>query len=163
MPATLLPEFAAESVELAERLTRLSAEENIAPAEAKYLRASGLAAMQRVHDLWPIVRERIGRGMMGHVARGLLCRLLDAVNRNLALAETLQKLEPDGQPRLNDSVQQLLTIKTEASRIVAMLDAPTSWPDEQLLEKARDEIRRGEYVTAEEIQRSLLDEASEDQ
>ena len=89
MSATVLPELAAESVETAERLVRLSAEEGLDPAEAEYILASGLAALQRVPRLWPLIRGRIGGGTTGLTAHELLARLLDAVDKNLALAGTL--------------------------------------------------------------------------
>ena len=92
MSATVLPELAAESVELAERLVRLSAEEGLDPAEAGYILACGLAAIQRVPGLWPIIRGRIAGGTTGATAHLLLTRLLDAVNRNLFLAGMLKKL-----------------------------------------------------------------------
>src|SRR5438128_6182611 len=78
MSATVLPGLAAESVETAERLVRLSAEEGLNPAEAEYILASGLAAIQRVPRLWPIIRARIGGGMAGPVAHEHPARLLDA-------------------------------------------------------------------------------------
>jgi hypothetical protein len=90
MSATVLPELAAESVETADRLVRLSAEEGLNSAEAEYILASGLAAIQRVPRLWPIIRGRIGGGTTGATAHELLARLLDAVDGNLALAERLK-------------------------------------------------------------------------
>src|SRR5437899_10843466 len=86
MSATVLPELAAESVETAERLVRLSAEEGLDWAEAEYILASGLAAIRRVPRLWPIIRGRIGGGTTGATAQFLLARLLDAVAQNLSLA-----------------------------------------------------------------------------
>ncbi|MGH7168998.1 MAG: hypothetical protein ACRELG_01805 [Gemmataceae bacterium] len=41
MSTTVLPELAAESVETAQRLVRLSGEERLDAAEVEYLRAAG--------------------------------------------------------------------------------------------------------------------------
>ncbi len=68
MSATVLPELAEESVATAERLGRLSAAEGLDAAEAEYILASGLAAIQRVPNLWPIIKGRIGGGTTGGAA-----------------------------------------------------------------------------------------------
>src|SRR5437764_281893 len=91
MNTAVLPELAAESVETAERLVRLSGEDRLEAAEAEYILASGLAAIQRVPRLWPIIQRRIGAGMAGFTAQQLLVRLLEAVDRNIALAGVLQE------------------------------------------------------------------------
>ena len=91
MRVTVLPELTAESVETAERLGRLSAEEGLDPAEAEYLLTSGLTAVQRVTRLWRIIRDRIGTGLTGPKARELLLGLLVVVDKNLALAVTLKE------------------------------------------------------------------------
>src|SRR5437588_12820632 len=90
MSATVLPEVTAESVETAERLVRLSAEEDLDAAEAEYILASGLAAIRRVPRLWPIIRGRIASGTTNSTAHALLVQLLDVVDKNLSLAGTLK-------------------------------------------------------------------------
>src|SRR5205085_1758426 len=132
--ATVLPELAAESVELAERLARLSTEEDLEPAEAEYLLACGLAALQRVPELWPIVRGRIAGGTTGATAQLLLARLLDAVKKNLILAGILKKVaravgeelgrESAAGPGLEVAEDRLLEIRAEGARLLAVLDAP---------------------------------------
>ena len=89
MSATVFPELAAESAETAERLGRLSNEAGLDAAEAEYILASGLAALQRVPRLWPIIKGRISSGTTGPTAHEHLVGLLDAVDKNLALAGTL--------------------------------------------------------------------------
>src|SRR5262249_59314715 len=89
--ASVLPDLAAESVETAERLVQLSAEKGLDAAEAEYILVSGLAAIQRIPRLWPIIRGRIAGGTTGAAAQQLLTRLLNAVDRNLALAGMLKE------------------------------------------------------------------------
>lgn len=91
MSTTLLPELAAEGVETAERLVRLSDEERLDAAEAEYILVSGLAALLRIPRLWPIIRDRIAEGTTGATAQQLLTRMLDTVDRNLALAGVLKE------------------------------------------------------------------------
>src|SRR5438552_18486481 len=91
MSATVLPELVAESIEMAQRLVRLSAQEGLDPVEAEYILASGLAAIQRVPKLWPIARAQIGSGMTGPRAHEFLARLLDVLDKNLALAGTMKE------------------------------------------------------------------------
>src|SRR5947209_3999470 len=78
--ASVLPELAAESVETAERLARLSANERLDAAEAEYILVSGLAAILRIPRLWPIIRGRIARGTTAATAQELRTRLLAAVD-----------------------------------------------------------------------------------
>jgi hypothetical protein len=91
MSARVLQELAAESLETAERLGQQLAREDLDSAEAEYLLASGLAAIQRVPWLWPIIRRRIGSGTTGATAHQLLTRLLDAVDKYLSLAALLKE------------------------------------------------------------------------
>jgi hypothetical protein len=86
----VLPDLAAESIEAADRLVQLSAEKGLDATEAEYLLVSGLAAINRIPRLWPIVRSRIAAGTTGATAQQLLTRLLEAVERNLALAGALK-------------------------------------------------------------------------
>jgi hypothetical protein len=168
MNATVLPELAAESVETAERLVRLSAEEGLDAAEAEYILASGLAAIQSVPRLWPIIRGRIGGGTTAAMARELLAGLLDAVDRNLALAERLKGparvvseelgREPEVAAGLAAAEEQLREICAEASRLLRVVDAPAQWPGEEQLREAKERMRRGERLTAEQFRQALLDE-----
>jgi hypothetical protein len=168
MSATVLPELAKESVETAERLVRLSAEEGLDSAEAEYILASGLAAIQRVPRLWPLIRSRIGGGTTGATAHQLLARLLDAVDRNLSLAGKLMvsarvvSAEPGREPEaaagLAAAEEQLLEIRAEAVRLLNVIDAPARWPGEEQLREAKERMRGGERLTAEEFRQALLDE-----
>ncbi len=138
MSATVLPELARDSVETAERLSRLSSEERLDAAEAEYILASGLDAIRRVPKLWPIIRGRIASGMTGAAAHQLLTRLLDAVDRNLALAGVLQDparvirqesgQEPEAAAGLAAADSQLREIRAEAARLLMVVDAPARWP-----------------------------------
>jgi hypothetical protein len=151
MSATVLPELAAESVETAERLVRLSAEEGLDSAEAEYILASGLAALQRAPRLWSIIRGRIGSGTTGHTAHGLLVQLLDAVDRNLSLAGTLKERahlvreqlgrEPEAVAGLAAAEERLQEIRTEAVRLLKVVDAPARWPREDQLREAKERMR----------------------
>jgi hypothetical protein len=168
MSATVLPELAAESVETAERLVRLLAEEGLDPAEAEYILTSGLAAIQRVPRLWPIIRGRIGCGMAGPMAHEHLARLLDAVDKNLALAGTLKEparvvreelgRKPEAAAGLAAAEEQLLEIRAEAVRLLKVVDAPARWPGEEQLREAKERMRGGDRLTAEEFRQALLDE-----
>lgn len=168
MIATVLPELALESVETAERLVRLSAEQNLDATEAEYILASGLAALRRVPGLWPIIRGRIGGGTTGDTARQLLTRLLDAVDKNLLLAGIMKTLaqavrkqlgrEPEAGPGLDGAEDRLLEVRGEAGRLLSAIDAPARWPDEEQLRNARERMRSGERLTADEFRRALVDE-----
>lgn len=168
MSATVLPELAAESVETAERLVGLSAKEGLGSAEAEYILASGLAAIQRVSRLWPIIRARIGGGTTGITAQQLLTRLLDAVDRNLSLAGMLREparviseelgREPEAAASLAAAEEQLLEIRAEAIRLLKVVDAPARWPEEGQLREAKERMRGGDRLTAEQLRQALLDE-----
>jgi len=166
MSATVLPELAAESVATAERLGRLSAEAGLDAAEAEYILASGLAAIQRVPRLWPIVKGRIGAGTTGRTAHEVLARLLDVVDKNLALAERLREAaraareergrEPEAAAGLAAAQERLREIRAEAGRLLLLIDAPARWPGEEQLREAKEGMRRGERLTAEEFRQALL-------
>lgn len=168
MSATVLPELTRESVETAERFVRLSAEERLDAAEAEYILGSGLAAIQRVSRLWPIIRRRIGAGTTGATAQQLLTRLLDAVDRNLALAGVLKEparvvreergQEPEAAAELAAAEEQLRAIRAEAVGLLRVVDAPARWPGEEQLREAKERMRRGDRLTAEEFRQALLDE-----
>jgi hypothetical protein len=168
MSATVFPELAAESVETAERLVRLSAEEGLDAAEAEYILASGLAAIQRVSRLWPIIRGRIGCGTTGPIAHEHLARLLDVVDKNLALAGMLKEparvvgeelgREPDAAAGLAAAEERLREIRAEAVRLLKVVDAPARWPSEEQLREATELMRSGDRLTAEEFRQALLDE-----
>ena len=153
MRVTVLPELTAESVETAERLGRLSAEEGLDPAEAEYLLTSGLTAVQRVTRLWRIIRDRIGTGLTGPKARELLLGLLVVVDKNLALAVTLkeparivrEELGPESEvaPGLAEVEDQLREIHAQAIDLLKIVDAPARWPGETRLKEARDQMRAG--------------------
>lgn len=168
MSTTVLPELAAESVETAERLVRLSGEEGLAADEAEYILASGLAAIQRIPPLWPLIRGRIAGGTTGATARLLLLRLLEAVDRNLGLVGVLKeraRVVPAEREReaevaagLTAAEEQLLTTRAKAVRLLRVVDVPARWPGEEQLREAKECMRRGERLTEEEFRRALLDE-----
>lgn len=160
MSATVLPELAAESVETAERLVGLSTREDLDTAEAEYILASGLAAIQRVARLWPIARGRIAGGMTAVAAHQLLTRLLDAVDKNLALAERLKEpgREHEAVAGLTAAAEQLLKVRTEALRLLKVIDAPARWPEEEQLRQAKERMKNGERLSAEEFRQALLGE-----
>jgi hypothetical protein len=104
MTVTLLPQLAAESFETTERLLRLSAEEGVDMGEAESILESGLGALQRLPRLWPIVKRKIGAGMLGTTAHDILTRLLDAVDKNLALAfRVASRYSPSSNPTFRSS------------------------------------------------------------
>jgi len=166
MSATVLPELAAESVETAERLVRLSAEKGLSSAEAGYILASGLAAIQRISRLWPIIRSQIGAGMAGTTAHHLLAGLLDAVDKNLSLAGRLKEpvrvvseelgREPETVAELSAAEEKLRKVRAEAGRLLRVVDAPARWPTEEQLREAKEGMQRGEWLTAEEVRQALL-------
>lgn len=163
MSATLLPELATESIEAADRLVRLSAEEGLDSAEVEYILTSGLAALQRVPRLWPIIRGRIGRGTTASAAHQLVAHLLEAVDRNLVLASVLKKCaqaggEPEAVPGLDAAKEQLLEIRVTAACLLASIDAPARWPDEKQLTDAKESMARGERLTAEQFRQAQLGE-----
>src|SRR5262249_44731360 len=147
---------------------RLSAEQGLDAAEAEYILASGLAAIQRVPRLWPIIRGRIAGGMTGATAHHLLARLLDAVDKNLSLAGTLKEparivseelgREPEAATGLATAEQQLLAIHAEAVRLLKVVDAPARWPGEEELREAKEQMQRGERLTTEQFRQALLGE-----
>jgi hypothetical protein len=166
MSTTVLPALAAESVETAERLVRLSAEEGLDSAEAEYILAAGLAAIRRVPRLWPITRARLGRGITGPAAHELLVRLLDVLDKNLSLAEVLKKparivrdelgREPEAVTGLAAAEQQLLAVRAKAVRLLKGIDAPARWPGEEKLKEARERMQSGDRLTAEQFRQALL-------
>jgi hypothetical protein len=168
MSATLLRELTAESVETAERLVRHSAEEDLDSMEAEYILTSGISAIQRVRRLWPIIKSRIGAGMTATTAHQLLARLLDAVDKNLALAGKLKEparllsAEPGGDSEaaagLTRAEEQLLDIRAEAVRLLRVVDAPARWQGEEQLIEAKEQMCGGDRLTAEEFRRAFLDE-----
>jgi hypothetical protein len=168
MSTTVLPELAAESLETAERLVRLSGEERLDAAEAEYLLAAGVAAIQRVPRLWRIIRKQIGSGTTGAKAQQLLTRLLDAVDRNLTLAEALKEparvvreetaQEPEAIAELAEVEEQLQAIRGEAIRLLKVVEAPARWPGQEQLQEAKEQMQRGSRLSAEEFRRALLDE-----
>jgi hypothetical protein len=166
--ATVLPELAADSVETAERLVRLSAEMDLDNAEAEYILGSGLAALQRVPGLWPIIRSRIGSGTTAAMAHRLLVGLQDALDKNLSLAATLKQLaranqkqgpgEPVSLAQLDAAEDGLREIRAEVARLSAVLDAPARWPGEETFRKAREDMQRGDRVSAEQVRQALAGE-----
>ncbi|MGH7173511.1 MAG: hypothetical protein ACRELG_24790 [Gemmataceae bacterium] len=168
MTTTVLPELAAESIETADRLVRLSAGEHMDTAEAEYLLASGLAAIQRIPQLWPIIRRRIGAGTTGATAQQLLTRLLDAVDGNLTLAGVLKDparivraetgQEPETAARLATVEEQLRAIRAEAVRLLRSVEVPARWPGQEQLKEAKEQMQHGNRLSAEEFRRALLDE-----
>jgi hypothetical protein len=165
---TVLPELAAESVETAERLTRLSGEEHLDAAEAEYILAAGAASIQNVPLLWRIVRKKICAGTTGAKAQQLLTQLLDAVDRNLTLARVLKEparivreetaQEPEAVAGLAAVEEQFQVIRAEAVRLLKVVEAPARWPGEEQLKEAKEQMQRGNRLNAEEFRRALLDE-----
>jgi hypothetical protein len=164
----VLPDLAAESIEAADRLVQLSAEKGLDAAEAEYLLVSGLAAINRIPRLWPIVRSRIAAGTTGALAQELLKRLLEALERNLALAGVLkeparvvreeQEQESEATAGLAAVEEGLLEIRAEAANLLRVVVAPGRWPGEEQLKTAKVEMEGGNRLTANEFRRSLLDE-----
>jgi hypothetical protein len=164
---TVLPALTAESAELAERLVRLSGEESLDLGEAKYILGCGVAALERVPGLWPITRGRLAAGMTSSRARLLIAPLLDAVHKNLTLAGILKKLaqvvseqaghEPEIRPALEAAETHLLEVRAELAGLLAAIDAPGRWPDEQQLGPAKT-TQSDDWLTAEEFRRELLGE-----
>ena len=163
MSATVLPELVAESVEMAQRLGRLSAQEGLDPVEVEYILASGLAAIQRVPKLWPIARAQIGSGMTGPRAHEFLARLLDVLDKNLALKEPARVVReelgraPEAAALLAAAEERLLEIRAEAVRLLKVVDAPARWPESEQLTEAKERMRKGDRLTAEEFRQALLD------
>jgi hypothetical protein len=167
MSATVLPELTVESAETPERLVRLAAQPGLDPAEAEYILASGLAALQRVPRLWPMVRARIGGGTTGPTAQQLLQRLLEALDKNLALAGKLKEparvareaqRAPELVSGLTTAEGQLVEIRAEAVRLLAVLDAPARWPTEEQLRDAQERMRGGDRLNEAEFRHALLGE-----
>ena len=168
MSATVLPELAAESVETADRLVRLSGEEGLDPAEAEYILASGLAAIQRVPRLWLLTRSRIADGTTAATAHEFLARLLNVVDKNLSLAGMLKEPArvlsegPTGDTKaaaaLARAEEQLREIQAEATHLLRVVDAPARWPGEEQLKEAKERMQAGERLTAEEFRQALLGE-----
>jgi hypothetical protein len=168
MSATVLPELAAESVETAERLVRLSAEEELDAAEAEYILASGVAAIQRVSGLWLITRKRIGRGTISATAQKHLAQLLEAVDKNLFLAGVLQGrarilreragYESGTIAGLAAATEEVVRVRAEVVRLLEAIDAPARWPGDDQLREAKEHMRRGKRLTEDEFRRAVLGE-----
>ncbi len=98
----------------------------------------------------------------------LLARLLDVVDKNLALAETLMEparvvreergREPEAAAGLAAAQERLQEIRAEAGRLLQLVDVPARWPGEEQLTEAKESIRRGDRLTAEEFRQALLGE-----
>jgi hypothetical protein len=167
MSAMVLPELAAESVETAERLGRLSSEVGLDREEAEYILASGLAALRRVPRLWPIIRSRIAGGTATTTAHQLLARLLEAVDKNLTLAGQLKDparvvseelgREPEAAAGLADAEEQLREVRAEAGRLLKAILGPARWPTEEQLREAKEQMRGGARLSADEFRQALLD------
>lgn len=168
MGTTVLPELAAESVETAERLARLSGEERLDAAEAEYILASGIASIQNVPRLWRIIQKEICAGTTSVRAQQLLTQLLDAIDRNLTLARVLKEpariireetaQEPEAVAGLAAVEEQFQAIRAEAVRLLRSVEAPVRWPGEQQLKQAKEQMQGGNRLNAEEFRRALLDE-----
>src|SRR5205807_10202266 len=104
----------------------------------------------------------------GPTAHQLLARLLDAVDKNLLLAGILKGparvvseglgRDPEGAAGLAAAEERLLEVRVAVVRLFAVIDAPARWPDEEQLGEAKEHMRRGDRLTAEEFRRALLDE-----
>lgn len=168
MGTIVLPELAAESVETAERLVRLSGEERLDAAEAEYILASGVASIQNVPRLWRIIRKEICAGTTAARAQQLLTQLLDVIDRHRTLAEVLKKparivheetaQEPEAVAGLATVEEQFQAIRTEAVRLLKTIEAPARWPGEEQLNEAKEQMQRGSRLSAEEFRRALLGE-----
>jgi hypothetical protein len=105
--------------------------------------------------------------MTGNRAHQLLTQLLDAVDRNLALAETLKEParivsgerngEADEAAGLAAAEKHLQEIHVEAVRLLRVVDAPGRWPTEEQLRDASVRMKAGEKLSADELRQALLD------
>src|SRR5260370_6722360 len=96
---------------------------------------------------------RIGGGTTGPTAHELLTRLLDVVDKNLALAGTLKEparvvhqelgREPEAAAALTAAEEQLRGIRAEAVRLLKVVDAPARWPGDEQLREAKERMRGG--------------------
>lgn len=161
MTTTVLPELAAESAATAERLVGLSGQAGLGSAEAEYILASGMAAVERVVSLWPIIQKRIGGGMMSSTARQLLISFLEAVDRNLSLVATLKEparlvreelgREPEAADALTAAETRLGEVRREVTCLLAVVDAPARWPTAEQLRESKERMQRGERISGEEF------------
>ena len=120
--------------------------------------------------LWRISRDRLARGTTGSTAHQLVSRLLEAVDKNLALARVAKKVaetvreelgqEPQVGTGLDAAADRLLAIRAEGDRLLAVIDAPTRWPDAEQLKEARAGMQCGDRLTAEEFRQAMLDDPS---
>jgi uncharacterized coiled-coil DUF342 family protein len=93
--------------------------------------------------------------------------VLDVLDKNLALAGTLKKparlvreelgRAPQAAALLAAAEEPLLEIRAEAVRLLKVVDAPARWPDDEQLTEAKERMRKGDRLTAEEFRQALLD------
>ncbi len=95
---------------------------------------------------------------MADAAKHHLTGLLDALDRNLSLAEALKQRDPEAVEGLSAAEKQLCEIRAEAVRLLRAIDAPARWPGAEQLREARERMRAGDRLTAEEFRQTLLDE-----
>jgi hypothetical protein len=86
----------------------------------------------------------------------------------LALASTLKEparvvreelgREPDAVVGLATVEAQLLAIRAEAVRLLKVVDAPARWPADEQLRDAKERMRGGDRLTADEFRQALLGE-----
>ena len=90
------------------------------------------------------------------------------MDKNLSLAGTLKEparivgeelgYAPDAVGRLTAAQEQLLQVRAEVVRLLKVVDAPARWPSEEQLRQAKEEIRNGRVLSAEEFRQAQLEE-----
>ncbi len=167
MSATVLLELTADSGATADRLVQLSAEQRLDSAETEYIVAAGLAALQKVPKLWPIIRAKIGGGTPASAAHEVLTRLREVTQKNLLLAGKLREsvrelsnesLQRDAVAELGAAEKKLLDIGAQTVRLLKIIGAPARWPSEEELSEARERMRIGDRLASDQFRQALLDE-----
>jgi hypothetical protein len=97
-----------------------------------------------------IIRDRISGGTTGPIAHEHLARLLDVVDKNLALAATLREparvardglgRDPEAAAGLAAAEERLLEVRAEAVRLLKVVNAPARWPGEVGPQRFRESI-----------------------
>jgi len=105
--------------------------------------------------------------MPGPTAHEHLSGVLTAVDKNLALAAELKnpvrvargelRRDSEAAAELAAAEQRLRTIQAEAIRLLKLVEAPARWPAEEQLREAKERMRTGELLSAEEFRQALLD------
>jgi hypothetical protein len=64
--------------------------------------------------------------------------------------------EPEAAAGLGSAEKQLLDIRAEVVRLVKVIGAPARWPEEKQLNSAKNAMRAGDRLSAEEFRQALL-------